>query len=278
MKKTLLTIVVLITTVVIMAFTFPSGDNCSPLFSSGVPPGYCGDPAGGNFTCFGCHSDAAAIPIAGLITSNVPIQGYTPNNTYTITAAIMGAGHTRFGFEISPQNTLGNFLGTLVTTSSETQIVGTGYITHTSTGTNGSGSKTWTFNWTAPAPGTGNVTFYGAFNVTNADNGTSGDTIYTSTLVIPEIVAGIANLSSNEQKISVFPNPFSTQTTLQTDNLLNNATLTVDNCFGQTVAQIKNLSGQTITFNRSNLPSGVYFVRLTEENKTIAVDKLVITD
>ena len=78
--------------------------------------------------------------------------------------------------------------------------------------------------------------------------------------------------------ISVYPNPFSSLTTLQTDNLLYNATLTVDNCFGQTVKQIKNINGQTVTLSCDNLASGLYFVRLTEENKTIAVDKLVITD
>jgi hypothetical protein len=86
----------------------------------------------------------------------------------------------------------------------------------------------------------------------------------------------------NEQtfniKINIFPNPFSAQTTLKTDIPLVNVTLTVDNCFGQTVAQIKNINGQTVVFSRDNLTSGLYFVRLTEENKIIAVDKLVITD
>ncbi|MBI3502046.1 MAG: T9SS type A sorting domain-containing protein, partial [Bacteroidetes bacterium] len=48
--------------------------------------------------------------------------------------------------------------------------------------------------------------------------------------------------------------------------------------FGQTVKQIKNINGRTVVFSRDNLASGLYFVRLTEENKTIAVDKLVITD
>lgn len=76
----------------------------------------------------------------------------------------------------------------------------------------------------------------------------------------------------------VFPNPFSTQTVIQTNSLLHNATLTVYNCYSETVAQIKNISGQTINFNRNNLPSGMYFYRLREENKTIAIDKLIITD
>ena len=84
--------------------------------------------------------------------------------------------------------------------------------------------------------------------------------------------------TSSLSEFSFFPNPFSSQATLQTTNLFHNATLTVYNCLEQTVKEIKNINGQTITFNRDNLPSGLYFIRLTEENKTIAVDKLVIAD
>lgn len=88
---------------------------------------------------------------------------------------------------------------------------------------------------------------------------------------------GLNDIISNDQ-IKIYPNPFSTQTTLQTDNFFHNAILTVYNSFGQTVKQIKNISGRAVILSRDNLPSGLYFVRLTEENKTIAVDKLVITD
>jgi hypothetical protein len=90
----------------------------------------------------------------------------------------------------------------------------------------------------------------------------------------------VTGVNSLEQKQSVkfFPNPFNNQTTLHSDNQLHNATLTVDNCFGQTVKQIKNISGQTVVLFRDNLASGLYFVRLTQDNKVISGDKLVITD
>lgn len=78
--------------------------------------------------------------------------------------------------------------------------------------------------------------------------------------------------------LNIFPNPFSSQTTLQTDNHFKNASLTVYNSFGQTVKQIKNISGRTVVISRDNLASGLYFVRMTEENKIIAIDKIVITD
>lgn len=79
-------------------------------------------------------------------------------------------------------------------------------------------------------------------------------------------------------KVSAFPNPFTTQTTLQTDKVLNDATLTLYNSLGQQARQVNNINGQTVTLHRDNLPSGLYYLQLTQDNQTIATDKLVITD
>ena len=81
--------------------------------------------------------------------------------------------------------------------------------------------------------------------------------------------------------VQIFPNPFSSATTLQTDKIFKDATLTVYNSFGQTVKQITPITigaGRTIILHRDNLPSGVYFIRVTQDNKTITTDKLMITD
>jgi hypothetical protein len=56
------------------------------------------------------------------------------------------------------------------------------------------------------------------------------------------------------------------------------ATLTIYNSYGQNLKQVKSISGQAISLNRDNLPSGLYFISLSEENKIIAVEKLIITD
>jgi hypothetical protein len=81
---------------------------------------------------------------------------------------------------------------------------------------------------------------------------------------------------SNEHLI--FPNPFSTETTLHSDRFLKDATLTFYNIFGEQVKQLKNISGQSITLQRDNLPSGIYFIRLTQGNKVITTEKLVVID
>ena len=71
------------------------------------------------------------------------------------------------------------------------------------------------------------------------------------------------NEPGNEETISAYPNPFSSETTLKPGKILKDACLTVYNSWGQPIKQINNISGQTVTFYRDNLPCGIYFLRLT---------------
>lgn len=99
--------------------------------------------------------------------------------------------------------------------------------------------------------------------------------------ILPRITAtGIDNniVNDDQIKLKIQPNPFSYKTTLHTDKILKDATLIVYNVFGQQVKQIKNISGQTIFFEREDLSSGLYFIRMLEEDISIVVDKLFIVD
>ena len=127
----------------------------------------------------------------------------------------------------------------------------------------------------------GNVLVTGYFNSPSISFGTTtltnagGADVFV--VKLGSVTTGVEE-NFMDNTISVYPNPFSAQTTLQTDNILKNATLTVYNYFGQTVTLIKNINGQTVVLSRDNLTSGLYFLRLTEDNKVFSVDKLVITD
>jgi len=92
-----------------------------------------------------------------------------------------------------------------------------------------------------------------------------------------EVCSGIEE-NENRAEITVVPNPFSFQTILRTNKVLNHSTLLVYNAFGQKVKQLENISGQTIPIFRENLPEGIYFILLTENNKTLTKGKLLITD
>jgi hypothetical protein len=96
------------------------------------------------------------------------------------------------------------------------------------------------------------------------------------------IQSGQTALSINEHTSktisSIFPNPFSSSATIQTSGNLKNASLTICNAYGQIVKRVENITGQSISVSRDNLASGLYFMRLIEDDKIIAVEKLVITD
>ncbi len=96
------------------------------------------------------------------------------------------------------------------------------------------------------------------------------------------IQAGQTSLGINENSthadFSIFPNPFNASTTIQTTGHFNHATLTIYNTHGRTVKQLSSISGQTILFSRDDLPSGLYFIGLTEEKNIMAVEKLIISD
>ena len=155
---------------------------------NGAPAGYtgCASDYSGR-TCDNCHSDYSVASVNGWITSTVPAAGYTPGATYTITATATGAGFPVYGFEVAPLGAAGALVGTpLITNTTDTKLVSSKYVTHTSASISGSGSRSWSFNWTAPAAGTGSVTFYGGFLLGDGDGGEGGDYVKTSTLTVTE--------------------------------------------------------------------------------------------
>jgi hypothetical protein len=247
--------------------------------TSGAPAGTCGAPADGGATCKNCHSGPAAIPLSGMIASNVPPSGYIPGTTYTVTATINRPGHVKFGFQVSPQNSAGTLLGTLQNITSETQIFGGKYITHTAGSTNGSGSRTWSFNWIAPAAGTGDVTFYGALNAANSNNLASGDTIFTSTLLVNEATVSAAEIF-NGIYIDVYPNPAKEKIFISLDMNQQEITgLKIMDVHGNLQKQFSEEAQKNRTSPLSveinDFASGVYFI-LIETDRTRFAEKIVV--
>jgi hypothetical protein len=93
-----------------------------------------------------------------------------------------------------------------------------------------------------------------------------------------DFFVAIRNELNLVNSFSIFPNPFSNETTLKIDRDLKNATVSIINTFGQQVKQIKSFSDSEIKLHRENLSAGIYFLRLMQENKIIASCKLIIID
>lgn len=268
MKTLTFFLTALITAIGLMAFTFDGNkNNYSILYASGPPAGYSGDPDSNNRDCTSCHSGPDAQSQTGWITSDIPIGGYVAGSTYTITATAKATGHTKFGFQISPQDTLGNFLGTLVNTGSNTKLTtDPNYITQSSSGTIGTDSLSWTFDWTAPAEGSGEANFYGAFNIANGDSRTSGDTIIVSILTIKEFITNIPDISDGGLKISLYPNPASDFVTIDVDNSILGSSYHVIDYAGRQVLTGKISTVITIV-DINQLEKGMYFIQVESQAK-----------
>lgn len=90
------------------------------------------------------------------------------------------------------------------------------------------------------------------------------------------VFTGVNELMQKEGSIKIYPNPFSSETAFSTEIDLKNATLTVYNSFGQQVKQMNNISGHSFTFQRDNLPAGLYIIRLSQDKKIVATERVVI--
>ena len=77
---------------------------------------------------------------------------------------------------------------------------------------------------------------------------------------------------------SIYPVPLITSATVLMDNALTNATLELYNSLGQKVKKVNNISGTTFKLDRDNLPAGLYFICITEDNRELIRNKLIIID
>ncbi|MFT4876304.1 MAG: hypothetical protein ACI9AU_001285 [Bacteroidia bacterium] len=82
---------------------------------------------------------------------------------------------------------------------------------------------------------------------------------------------------TNEVIFDIYPNPFSGEVTFHTSENLKDASLVVYNSQG-VVREIGNISSQIFTLHRENLRSGLYWIKLVQGGKVIAIKKVVITE
>lgn len=239
--------------------------------SSASPGGKTGSPLDGA-TCTQCHGGTATMQ-AGWISSNIPVSGYVPGQSYTITATATHTGASLFGFELTAESASSGKVGGLIATNtSENQLLGNGNaITHTAAGTAASGnSRSWTFDWMAPSAGTGDVTFYAAFNAANGNGTSSGDVIYTSTLGVQESVGtGIAMFKPLSRNI--YPNPASD--VLHLEGFPVNALIRLYSQDGRMVRESALQEGNT-SLNINELRPGLYF--LQEVGKQDKLQRIIV--
>lgn len=83
---------------------------------------------------------------------------------------------------------------------------------------------------------------------------------------------------NRQKKFRIYPNPSSSLAVLELTGDFESATLSVYNNEGQLIKQVNNISGKSFRFNQDNIPSGIYFLCLTQDNRILGTEKLIITD
>jgi hypothetical protein len=249
------------------------GSHSAYAFSSGAPGGNTNSPGDGA-NCTQCHTNAPLNNInifTFVFSSNIPSGGYVPGQTYTISMGISNTSSSKIGFEATAERTSTSAKeGTMVITdAARTKTTNAGAaVTHTAAGATvvSAGANAWQFDWTAPSAGTGQVTFYGIYNVTNSNLAPSGDELYTQSFKVEEdISTGIDEIANNS--FSIFPNPAVNEINVKTNGTIQN--LELFNTSGQII-----LSSTSSKIDLSNTPSGVYFVKALIDGET-SIQKVI---
>lgn len=246
----------------LLAFTFVVlfgvSFNTLQSYPDGAPSdGRTGSPGDGGKTCAqgGCHTGGPT-DATGIISSDIPTEGYTPGSSYTITVTVDQSGSK--GFIVSPQKTDGTLLGS-ITAGAGNQRVGTKYITHTSP--KSGASAVWTFTWVAPTAGTGVVDFYGAF----ANN---RNLVRKTKYTVNEKLANGINENTQITKLSFYPNPVVSKTLHVSFELkkAGNIQINLIDITGKKVAELFQRAYTSNSFEEDlNLPElkkGVYFMQI----------------
>jgi len=145
-----------------------------------------------------------------------------------------------------------------ITSSSRTQLAGSGAVTHTTAGTAPAANpNSWTMDWTAPPSGSGDVRFFSAVNVSDNDGGTGGDMIYLSVLSVHETNVGLAE-RFDEIVGQVYPNPAAENIYI---NLPRQSQLRVFDVTGREVLSTT-ASSESLTIDVSGFEKGVYYLQI----------------
>ena len=233
---------------------------------NGSPGGKTGSIGDNGVSCTTCHY--AGNGNGANITTNIPVSGYIPGQTYTVSASIQENGISKFGFEITAEDENGQKKGMFtITNSVETKLTNNGSaVTHKGTGTSGQSIKTWTFDWTAPgfASSTGNVKFWGSFLAANGDFSNNGDIYHFDTISYIEEQTNSIFEKNNEISISGNKIYFNK----------NISKILINDISGKLIKYKNNLNKNVIDLSEYN--SGIYIVKAVDINENYTTKKIFL--
>ncbi len=210
-------------TLLLALFLLPGNKTGRASFAGKGNTGAPGDQTlnGSPYTCMDCHSDNAFNPfvtVSVLDSGNNVVTYYKPGQLYTAQVSIAANGAAGYGFQMIALRDTGNIdldgFTDINPNNYKLSTISNGrtYAEHPTVST----SNTFNVRWTAPAAGTGSVTFYAAGNAVNNNNNSNGDgAAITSLKLFEEITLSSGEKPTPDAGIRVYPNPVSDAATLE---------------------------------------------------------------
>lgn len=255
-----------------------TGIVCGSIFLMGNEDGVAfngkdrtGSPISTGLTCSQCHSNSPgnfnpSITARLLDAGNNVVTSYIPGETYTWEVSMTAAnGSPKYGFQsvalLSGNLNAGNFTA-ISSNSKVTTFSGRKYAEQTAPSTSG----LFQLSWTAPAAGSGNVTFYTKGNATNGLGTTSGDNPVSHPNVVISEQSG-NDISEFSRYFRIYPNPAQEQLNLLAaeGGILN---LEIIDLSGRILITetIQTQAGNPHAISLNDLSVGAYFIKLTNQN------------
>lgn len=241
--------------------------------------GNSGAPGDDPKTCITCHGNSAAIQVTLSIDllddtgASIVADGYTAGQTYEakVTINVDDGSPSAFGFQMLGLNAAMGQTGPVASDWSDpganVQIETVASTGRTYAEHNGaSASNEFSVRWTAPAKGSGDVSFYACGNGVNSNGETGGDNAACNTLLLIEKTNTNTSAPVEALEFAVVPNPV--QDILQLETFSPNSgdyDLIITDILGRQVHREVFAMPQgeaTSPVEVSQLQTGLYFLHL----------------
>ena len=235
--------------------------------------GSTGAPGDDATVCQSCHNGPIQVAMKiSVLDGTDTVKAYQPGKQYTVKVNISHTGGNvpaSYGFQIvslnAPKTVNGPDNKSWQAVSSNTKVStanGRMYVEHKDR----SAMPEFEMKWTAPAAGTGPITFYSAGNGVNNNTNTGGDGSSRTNLELPE-KSNVSTKEAAADLISIYPNPAThyfeiVGSTSSLDQLI------IRDLLGREHVRLNKESiGKRIDL--SNLPDGIFLVSMVQINGKI---------
>lgn len=229
-------------------------------------------------TCNSCHGNGTmgAIPVTGDLTlTKADGNRYANGVDYPITFSIDKA-RTRHGFQVIALDDQGNSVGTLSDTSANVQVENDAIhsVSHVSHhNLPNSNNNTFYFNWKAPSSYQGEITFHMIAVAANGNRSNDGDIVYYDTMKLRfDAAVGLDRFAS--LNTVVYPTLASSMIWVERQ-----ATGLMHVNFYNQEGRLElatDIEESRSSIDVSHLPSGLYFVELSDETGNRNIQKILI--